>query len=91
LIINFLLARNLFGRAASRTFGALASGYALHHLLALRAAQVVPLLSLSLFAPMVRAGFARELKMTIFCFYSSVGQTYVSAQYKPIKNKIKFR
>jgi hypothetical protein len=40
----------LFGRAASARFARLASGYPLHHLLALRAAQVVPLLSLSLCA-----------------------------------------
>jgi hypothetical protein len=39
------------GRAASRAFGALASGYPLHHLRTRRfapSAQVVPLLSLSL-------------------------------------------
>jgi hypothetical protein len=38
----------LLGRAASHAFGALASGYPLHHLrCALRACSVVPLLSLS--------------------------------------------
>jgi hypothetical protein len=45
--LPILVVRRFFLRWASR-FASLASGYPLHHLLALRTAQVVPLLSLSL-------------------------------------------
>jgi hypothetical protein len=54
LCIGFFWASR-FGGALRR----LASGYPLHHLAALRASSVVPLLSLSLVAPMVRPRFAQ--------------------------------
>jgi hypothetical protein len=53
--------QNSFGRAASARFARLASGYPLHHLrgCATLAASVVPLLSLSLVAPLVRPRLRR--------------------------------